>query len=536
MSGLNWWSKFTRLFARNRGADPRQYERFMLQLPSGIQLTEAQAMELSGVWACVHIIAVSIGACRINIAERTRAGKMIRQSDEISWLLNTRPNPDMTAIGFREAMLFLAVPFGNSYAEIQRDRSGQPVGLWPIATDCVRPLRDPETWEMFYEVTEPNGAKFRLEQRDVFHMRGPGINGLLGDNVVARAAKSLAVVAAQERYAASYFGNGANPGGVLEYPGQLTPERHAMLADDFKKQRSGPENAHRPLILEEGMKWNATALHPQESQLIEERQFSIEEIARWFNVPLHKIQHLVHATFSNIEHQSIEFVRDCLTPWCRRFEQEADYKLFPPGRYMRFTTEIDTTPLKEGDAKSRADAYAILRQNGIMSANEIREKEGLNNIGEEGDVLLVQSNMATVENIINAPPPGTTAPVESEDETEDETEDEVETEDVNIEALRIILGMQFARYKRRMAARRTDLSKHLTPQQMESNLAEESHKQLSTMLAELSPCAPFAVRVLGRGLTLDDLEKGVALLNGGIGPMQASVVLLPRNIQLALAP
>lgn len=530
---LSAWGRFKRLFSRKQGDDPSKLVRYWLQLPSGIQLTESQTMELSAVWACVHIIAVSIGACTINVTERRQRKRILRTDDPMHWLLNTRPNPDMTAIGFRESMLFYAVPFGNAYAEITRDRGGTPVALWPLVPDRVTPRRDPLTWQMFYEYQDPNdGSTVRLEQRDVFHLRGPGLNGLMGDNIVARAARSLAVVAAQERYAASYFGNGANPGGVLEYPGTLSPERHAILAEDFARQRSGPENAHKPLILEDGMKWNSTALEPQKSQLIEERQFSVEEIARWFNVPLHKIQHLLHATFSNIEHQSIEFVRDCLTPWCKRFEQEGDYKFFGSTR-GRITMAIDTSPLKEGDAKSRAEANAINRQNGVMTANEIREKEGLNSVGPEGDVLMVQSNMATVANIIAAPPPGAGAgsqdapDTEPEDAEEDDTEEEPE-DDVATEALSAILIMALGRYNKRMNARREDLQKHMTKAQVAAAMETERAKQVTSMFIELAPCAGLAVRVLGRGLMPEDLARAIELMEAGQPPASVVVGIVPN--------
>lgn len=535
------WAWLSGLLAR-RGDDPNRLRRFVLPTPiHGIHLTQEQTLELGAVWACIHIISASIASCRIDVKEKMPDGtEELRPDDQVNWLLNMRPNPDMPAVNFKEAMFMQAIPFGNSYAEIVRDGSGRPAQLWPLEADRVVPRRDHGTWELYYEYTDPNdGLITKLTQRDMLHIRGPGLTGLMGDNLVARAAKSLAVAAAQDRYAGAFFGNGANPGGVLEYPGQLSDERHAQLSKEFAEQRTGPENAHRPLILEEGMKWNATAIEPQKTQLIESRSFSVEEIARWFNVPLHKIQHLLHATFSNIEHQSIEFVRDCLAPWCERFTQEAGYKLFQqrraPWRYLC----VDMTTLKEGDAKTKAEALAIKRQNGIISTNEWRKLDGMNPSANEGtDDLFIQSNMATLENVASPPqpapkalPPGGAQPAPGQDQGPTDPGLAGPGDpgySASAQALSVIVTMAFSRCSTRLRARRADLAKHCTASQVAQSMDDEKERQALLVFAELAPCAPFAVSVLGRGLTVDDVRRGIELIESGAAADAAFAGALPE--------
>jgi HK97 family phage portal protein len=399
---------FSGVFGR-RQPDPAWYQRYVIPMvESGVLVTPDEALSVSTCWACIDAIGKAIASCEWNIYAPGPDRKLhLQPEDPLAWVLNTRPNPEMTAIAFREAMLYIAIPFGNAYAEVVKDGAGRVAQLWPLEDWRVQPRRDPEG-QLYYQYAQPDGTLASLRPDQVFHLKGPSINGLLGENVVARAVKSISVAAAAERYAGAFFGRGAHPGGVLEHPGKLGAVAAERIQKDFDERRAGPANAHRTLVLEEGMKWTAISIEPEKSQLLETRQFSVEEICRWFGVPPHKVQHLLRATFSNIEHLSIEFVRDALTPWCRRLEQEGDFKLFQQKRGPWRKTLIDTMPLTYGDAAGRAGAHAIWRQNGIFNTNEIRAKEGANDIGPEGDVYLVQSNLTTVGKIVAAPAPAPT--------------------------------------------------------------------------------------------------------------------------------
>jgi HK97 family phage portal protein len=501
------------VFARFMGEDPRRETRFVIPYAvSGLNLTPDEMLSLGAVWACIDIISRSIAACKWCIYQPLgNKRRKLLDDDWKTWMLNTRPNPEITAIAWRESMLFQAIPFGNAYSEIVRDRGGRVVQLWPLISERMWPKRDPD-WNLVYEYRTVTGEFVYYKPEQIFHLRGPGIGTLMGDNIVARAAKTLGVAAAQERFSASFFGQGAMPGGVLEYPGKITPERHAILKEDWAQKHKGPENQHKPLILENGMTFKPLGIDPQKSQLTEARQFSVEEICRWFGVPPHKVQHLLYATFSNIEHSSIEFVRDALSPWAIRLCQEADYKLFPQTRAPWLYTEINLRPLTRGDAQSRALAHASWRQNGIMSSNEIRAEEGLDDCGPDGDVLIVQSNMTTIEQILNPPQPTLLSVVPGQaDSTESDsgdTEFDPSTQAVARQALIAALGGALERYGRRLSNQKARKSRAQT-------LDQFREEQVQVIIAELHSFSVFAIHVIGRELSAIDVATAVSLYERG---------------------
>lgn len=496
---MGWLNK---IFARRR-PDPAHHMRYALpDLISGVKLTPDESLSLSAVWACMDAIAKSIASCTWNVKVPVSPGRSETLiNDRMHWVLNTRPNPDMTAIAFRESLLYTAIPFGNAYAEIVNDRAGRPAELWPLEHDRVMPRRDAETDRVVYEYRQADGTTVILEQSQVFHLRGPGLSGWMGDNIIARAAKAIGVAAAQERYAGAFFGRGAHPSGVLEFPQKLSKEQHDRLKEDWRDRKAGPENAHAPLILEGGMKWTSVSVEPQKQQLIESRYFSVEEICRWFGVPPHKVQHLLRSTFSNIEHLGIEFVRDALTPWARRLEQEADYKLFRQDRGPFKYTKVDLAPLSYGDALSRAQAHAVWRQNGIMTANEIREREGMNDVGDEGDVLLVQANLTTIENILNPPKPeAPQAPAEEDEDVDADDKPDDEAVEAATEAsnqilhkavMEIVAGA-FDRFRRKLENRRKDLLRTMPEAKVEQLLTAESHRLISSFVDDTAAARAIA--------------------------------------------
>lgn len=377
---------------------------------AGLQLSRDDALMLSAVWACMDVIAKNLAAAPTNIyepIEGTKRRKKI-EKDPRTWLLNVRPNEEMTAIAFREALFFQALADGNAYAEIARDRGGRVAALYPLLSDRVKPRRE-ETGALVYDVREETGEVRTLQARDVFHLRGPSVSGLMGENLVARASRSLAVAAAHERFSAAFYGRGAQLGGVAEFPGKLNDEQKAALRESWENNHAGLGKAHRLLVLEGGAKFTATTVDPQKASLVDDKKFSVEEIGRWFGVPLHKIQHLEHATFSNIEHQGLEFVNGCLFPWAVRYCQELNAKVFNTGaKGPWWYAEIDLSHLVRGDAQTRAIAASNWLQNGVKTRNEVRAEEGLDDVGDAGDVLTVQLNMTTLPRLMAEAAPGPT--------------------------------------------------------------------------------------------------------------------------------
>jgi HK97 family phage portal protein len=395
------WERVRALFAARRTAPDRERsaER-TIWLPradlGGIRMTPDEALRLSAVWACVTTIAKALASCDWDVfSERANGDRESRRNLSAYTLLNTRPNPDSTAFAFKEAMYIQASVWSNFYAEIEFTRGGTPIALWPLA---------PERCRLEYDAGAPvvvvnNGLSGEtvLAYDHVFHIHGPGIDAISGFDVVTLAARSLAHAAAAERFGQSFYHNNAQFGGLLAFDGKLSDEAREATRKAVNERHKGSANAFGLLVMDNAPKYEAFGVEPEKAQFIETRHLLIEEVCRWFGVPPHKVAHLLRSTFSNIEHQSIEFVRDALTPWAERARQEADWKLLRPWPGIR--TRINLEWLAEGDAKSKAETDSILVQNGIESRNEVRRKRGLNGLGPAGDKLTVQVNMTTLEKI-----------------------------------------------------------------------------------------------------------------------------------------
>lgn len=353
------------------------------------------AMQVAAVWACVRVISETIAALPWHVLEKVpdRNGRMRRErrDGDVAWLLGVQANPEMSALALREAIIAHALTWGNGYAEIERTLDGRPKWMWLITPDRVTSERLPGGG-LQYRVSNGSGSDTILAAADVFHLHGPGFDGISGYSPIAMARRSLGLSMALENFGAKFFQNGAHPGLVLEHPGKLSPEAHKNLSDSIAKQIGG-DNALRPFVTEEGIKVHPMTIPPEEAQFLESRKFQISEICRWFRVPPHMIADLERSTFSNIEHQAIEFVTHTLMPWAKRLETEADIKLFGQVNRGRVYTRVELNGLLRGDMKSRFEAYAIARH---LSLNDVRELEDLNPV-EGGDDYLAQINLAPVD-------------------------------------------------------------------------------------------------------------------------------------------
>lgn len=376
--------------------------------PAGVYVNADEALKNATVWACIRFLCNSVAQVpwRVNRQMPDGSRQMVTTSP-VDRLLNRRPSPDMGAFTFREAMLGFALRYGNAYAEIERDARGAAVALWPIHPDRVRVRRESDN-RLVYDVSQPSyyfwgdttpapGALVTLEASDVYHLRGFG-EGPVGFNVIEYAAQSIGWARATEIFGATYFGEGMNPSVIVTKPTKLTPEGFDELRRELKRIYEGPRG-ERAFIADNGMTVEKLSTEPNDAQFIETRQHQVEEICRWFGVPPHKVMHLLRATFSNIEHQSIEVVVDSVTPWCKRFEEEADYKLFGDNR-LGLYTKMDLRGLMRGDSQARAAFYQKLWQMGALSPNGILALEDENGIGPNGDYHFVPANYVTLERAI----------------------------------------------------------------------------------------------------------------------------------------
>lgn len=371
---------------------------------SGNNVNETTAMQMSAVYACVRIIAEAIAQIPLNVYRFTEdGGKEKDPRHPLYFLLHDEPNPEMTSFIFRETLMSHLLLWGNAYAQIIRNGMGEVVGLYPLMPDRMEVDRD-EEGNLVYTYTkyfDEAGARHRYEQVklpawQVLHIPGLGYDGLIGYSPIAMARNAIGMSMAAEDFGATFFANGATPGGVLEHPGIVKdPER---LRESWHAQFSG-KNSHNIAVLEEGMTFKPMSIPPEEAQFLETRKFQIDEIARIFRVPPHMVGDLEKSSFSNIEQQSLEFVKYTVGPWVARWEQSLSQALLLPSEKTRYTIKYNLDGLLRGDYESRMNGYAVGRQNGWLSANDIRELENMNRIPAEegGDEYLINGNMTKLK-------------------------------------------------------------------------------------------------------------------------------------------
>lgn len=393
---------------------------------AGPLVTPQTALTLSAVYGCVRIISESLAQLPWHVHERRNSKTTVLDND-VSYLLSTQPNPEMGAFSFREAMVAHALTWGNGYAEIERDAMGRPLWLWLLPPHRVKPARDERTNELVYVVWNETREASTIPARDMFVLHGLGYDGMTGYSPIELARRSISAGLSMEEFAESFYVNGAVIGGIIKNKtSKLSPKAVKAMLKEFNLKFSGPSKAFRTMYLDSDMDYQSLGIPAKDAQFVESRTFTVRDIARWYRVPPHKLADLERATFTNIEHQSLEFVVDTLMPWIVRLEQEANIKLI--GRNSRYAgqfTRMNVMALLRGDMKSRYEAYAIGRQWGWLSVNRILELEDMNPIGKDGDVYLMPSNMIDVKKRNETPAPNPLpAPVPEEDNEQGTEEDE----------------------------------------------------------------------------------------------------------------
>lgn len=381
----------------SEAADQKYFSRGVWSTATGLSVSPETSLQVTAVLACVRVLAESIASLPLVLYKRLSRGKERAVGHYLYSILHDQANPEMTSFEFREVSMGHLATWGNSFANIERSGSGRVRALWPLRPDRMRVYRVAgETGaQLVYRYRLPDsagGGERTLLEHEVLHIRGLSPDGIVGYSPIQLARQAVGLSLAMEEFGGRFFGNGAIPGLALSHPGQLSDLAHKHLKESWEEEHQGLTQAHRFAILEEGMKVEKIGIPPDDSQFIESRKMQVNEIARIYRMPLHKIQDLEHATFSNIEHQAIEFVVDTLRPWCVRWEQRIRQSLLGPEEARSHFAEFLVDGLLRGDVSARYTAYATARQNGWMSANEIRELENQNPI-PGGDEYLVPLNM-----------------------------------------------------------------------------------------------------------------------------------------------
>lgn len=402
-------SVFEKLFkARDKPQDTLNgsgYSFLFGRSTAGQSVNAHSAMQLSAVYACVRILAESIAALPLHFYRYTDTGSKQKAVDHpLYWLLHDEPNPEMSSFTFRETLMTHLLLWGNAYAQIIRNGRGEVIALYPLMPDRMTVDRDARG-RIYYEYARSDSdantlgkkSSVILSLEDVFHIPGLGFDGLVGYSPIAMAKQAIGMGLACDEYGAAFYQNGAQPGGVLEHPNVVKDPKR--VRESWNAIYQGSRNAHRIAVLEEGMTYKPISISPEQAQFLETRKFQIDEIARIFRVPPHMIGDLEKSSFSNIEQQSLEFVKYTLAPWISRWEQAIQRSLLLQYERTRYFARFNVEGLLRGDYQSRMNGYAVARQNGWMSANDIRELESLDMIPDEqgGNLYLINGNMTKLE-------------------------------------------------------------------------------------------------------------------------------------------
>ncbi|HAP79504.1 MAG TPA: phage portal protein [Ruminococcus sp.] len=384
--------------------DSPSYTYFFGRSNAGKRVTDKTALQHTVVYACVRVLSEAVAQLPLHLYKYTNSGKERVPQHPLYFLLHDQPNPEMTSFRFRETLMSHILIYGNAYAQIIRNGRGEIIGLYPLTPDRIKVDRDEHNKLIYiysrYDEANPNiktQGEIVLKQKDVLHIPGLGFDGLVGYSPIAMAKNALGISLACEEYGASFFANGASPSGILEHPGVI--KNPAKIREAWHNAY-GSGNSHKVAVLEEGMKYQPIAIPNNEAQFLETRKFQIEEIARLYRVPLHMIGDLDHATFSNVEHLSLDFVKYSLDPWLVRWEQELMRALLSESEKGKYFIKFNVEGLLRGDYASRMQGYATARQNGWMSANDIRELEDMNMISEEngGNLYLCNGSFTKLAN------------------------------------------------------------------------------------------------------------------------------------------
>lgn len=391
MARQNWISRIFSKKPERRELRLDWMRNLGVETTAGVSVTELSALQSTAVYACVRLLAETVASLPLITYRRLENGGKERALDHPLYdVLHYRPNRLMSSFEWRETMMGHLLLWGNAYSRIVDDASGRVVELYPMRPDRVQ-ISQTEAGLM-YTYSPTGGEVMTLPEEKVFHLRGLSTEGILGISPIAQARQAIGLALATEEFGSRFFGNGARPGGVLEHPGTLTDEAMNRLRMSWEQSHTGAANAHKVAILEEGMKYAQIGIPPEDAQFLETRKFQLAEIARIFRVPAHMIGDLDRATFSNIEHQSLEFVIHSVRPWLVRWEQAIMRSLLMEHERNEVFAEFLVDGLLRGDTMSRYQAYATAVTNGWMSRNEVRQLENLNPV-DGLDEYLVPMNM-----------------------------------------------------------------------------------------------------------------------------------------------
>lgn len=356
---------------------------------AGVAVTPLTVLGVPTVFACCNRIAGSISSVPLEIYRRTAQGKERATDHPLYQVLHNAPNAEMSSVDFRRSMQFQLSLRRKAYAVIERDGMGRVRSLTPADPSTVVMRRDPVTKALYYEIDRE-----RYEAHQVLYLRGTTSQGLTALDPLSLARDAIGLAIVLQDNSARFFSNGSRPGAILSHPNRLTTEVAERIRTSFERLYKGSKNSYRVAVLEEGMQYIAQRHTNADSQMVEQRKHQDIQICQVFEVPPHKVGILDKATFSNIEHQAIEYVTDTVLPQARIWEQSMNRMLFSPREQQEYFVELNLEGLIRGDIKTRYEAYALGRNWGWFNVDEIRARENLNPLPEgKGQIYLQPLNM-----------------------------------------------------------------------------------------------------------------------------------------------
>jgi len=392
---LNFFQKVKLLFSNSFD---EAIQKFLLgedayPYPNQEGINTTTAMKYTAVFSCCRVLSETLASMPAMLYRKKSDGdRELRNDLAIYDILHNRPNEEMSPFNFKESCMMALNLGGNTVCERLVNKYGQLVGLYPYEWSKVRIERDRDTKKLIYRIRD--GTAERILTRDqVFHISGLSLDGVVGLSPIEYAASAIRLGISYEKFGVNFYKNGANASGVFSFPNALGDKAYERLKKDLKKNYTGLVNIGKPMLLEEGGDFKPLTIKPADAQLIESKNFQIEDICRIYRVPQHLVQKLDRSTNNNIEHQSLEFVMYTMLPWFKRWEENINMQLLTPQeRRAGYYVEFKIDALLRGDAKSRAEAYAAGRQWGWLSVNDIRKLENMSPISN-GDIYLQPSNM-----------------------------------------------------------------------------------------------------------------------------------------------
>ena len=371
-----------------------RHQNYFTTLNTTETYSEGSAVTFTAVWAAIRLLSESISTLPIGVFSKANNGDKIELDDNISYLLKYKPNTYQNKVTFIEKIMVDLLIDGNSYVRIFRNRNARVVELIPMQYADMNIIY--KEGRLFYHNDQ---TKEVIDSEDMLHFKLiTKSDGYTGLSPIEQCKNAISWGLDLEKYGKSFFENGAKLSGVLESDRTLSTEAIDRLRNSFNNNYSKLKGANQTAVLEEGLKYKPIQIAPDQAQWLASRQFSIEEVARIFNLPPHLLKDLTKSSFNNIEMQSQEFVSYSLMPYLTRIELEMNIKLFRRTEVGKKYVKFNVNGLLRGNIKDRSDFYSKMISSGVMSINEVRAKEDLNKI-EDGDKHFTQLNMTTIQNI-----------------------------------------------------------------------------------------------------------------------------------------